>query len=145
MTTNVRPAPARSEAVGNPGRPGPTLDDYLYWQERLEGHGASGLSIDEFCPSSKPGSIRMSNPGDGDYGLLYMTHGDSNVKTSPNDDPQHLGNVLGKMIRIDPLQSGANRYTVPPTNPFAGVNDPGVLKDVYAYGFRNPHTFSFNR
>jgi hypothetical protein len=35
--------------VGKPGRPGPTLDDYLYWQERLEGHGASGLSIDEFC------------------------------------------------------------------------------------------------
>jgi transposase-like protein len=25
------------------------LDDYLYWQERLEGRDASGLSIDEFC------------------------------------------------------------------------------------------------
>jgi transposase-like protein len=25
------------------------LDDYLYWQERLEGRGASGLNIDEFC------------------------------------------------------------------------------------------------
>jgi transposase-like protein len=25
------------------------LDDYLYWQERLAGRGASGLSIDEFC------------------------------------------------------------------------------------------------
>ena len=35
--------------MGKPGRPGPTLDDYLYWQERLEGRGASGLSIDEFC------------------------------------------------------------------------------------------------
>lgn len=31
------------------GRPGPTLDDYLYWQERLENRAASGLSIDEFC------------------------------------------------------------------------------------------------
>jgi hypothetical protein len=38
--------------VGKPGRPGPTLDDYLYWQERLEGRGASGLSIDGFCLDS---------------------------------------------------------------------------------------------
>lgn len=31
------------------GRPSPGLDDYLYWQERLAGREASGLSIDEFC------------------------------------------------------------------------------------------------
>ena len=35
--------------MGKPGRPGPTLDDYLYWQERLENREASGLSLDEFC------------------------------------------------------------------------------------------------
>jgi len=35
--------------VGKTGRPGPTLDDYLYWQERLKGRGGSGLSIDELC------------------------------------------------------------------------------------------------
>ena len=86
-----------------------------------------------------------AKPGEEDYGLLYMTHGDSNVKSSPSDDSQHLGNVLGKMIRINPLQSGANRYTIAPTNPFAGSNDPGVLKEIYASGLRNPHTFSFNQ
>ena len=31
------------------GRPSPGLDDYVYWQERLAGRSASGLSIDEFC------------------------------------------------------------------------------------------------
>ncbi|MCH7687373.1 MAG: hypothetical protein IH899_11940 [Planctomycetes bacterium] len=31
------------------GRPSPGLDDYLYWQQRLENREASGLSIDEFC------------------------------------------------------------------------------------------------
>ena len=31
------------------GRPSPDLDDYLYWQQRLENREASGLSIDEFC------------------------------------------------------------------------------------------------
>ena len=35
--------------MGKNGRPGATLDDYLYWQERLENREASGLSIDEFC------------------------------------------------------------------------------------------------
>jgi hypothetical protein len=86
-----------------------------------------------------------AKPGDSDYGLLYVTHGDSNVKESSNDDPQHLDNALGKMIRINPLQSGASRYTIPASNPFAFSNDPAVLKEIYAYGLRNPHTFSFNR
>jgi len=31
------------------GRPPSDLDDHLDWQERLESHKASGLSIDEFC------------------------------------------------------------------------------------------------
>jgi hypothetical protein len=35
--------------MAKPGRPGPTLDDYLYWQGRLEDRQASDLSIDDFC------------------------------------------------------------------------------------------------
>ncbi len=35
--------------MGKPGRPSPSLDEYLYCQQRLENHKASGLSIDEFC------------------------------------------------------------------------------------------------
>jgi hypothetical protein len=35
--------------MAKPGRPGPGLDDYLYWQDRLANLAASGLSIDEFC------------------------------------------------------------------------------------------------
>ena len=85
-----------------------------------------------------------AEPGDEDYGLLYMTHGDSNNQDSLNDDPQDLGDLMGKMIRINPLQSGADRYTIPATNPFASSADPNALQEVYAYGFRNPHTFSFN-
>jgi glucose/arabinose dehydrogenase len=85
-----------------------------------------------------------AEPGDEDYGLLYMTHGDSNNQDSLNDDPQDRGDVLGKMIRINPLQSGANRYTIPATNPYASSSDPNILKEMYAYGFRNPHTYSFN-
>jgi glucose/arabinose dehydrogenase len=90
-----------------------------------------------------------AQPGDEDYGLLYMTHGDSNNQDSLGNDPQDRGDVMGKMIRINPLQSGSNRYTIPATNPFYSSSSPSptgssVLGEVYAYGLRNPHTFSFN-
>jgi glucose/arabinose dehydrogenase len=89
-----------------------------------------------------------AEPGDEDYGLLYVAHGDSNLQHSPASYPQLLGNALGKLIRIDPLApdgtSGA-AYSVPTSNPFASSADPSVLPEIYAYGFRNPHTFSFNR
>ncbi len=85
-----------------------------------------------------------AQPGDEDYGLLYVTHGDASPKPSTDDLPQFLDNALGKMIRINPLPSGDERYTIPATNPFADSENPEVLKEIYAYGFRNPHTFSFN-
>lgn len=86
-----------------------------------------------------------AQPGDDDYGLLYLTHGDSNVKHSPGDDPLDLGNALGKMLRVDPLEADGAPYAIPASNPFADGQTPGALGEVYAYGFRNPHTFSFNQ
>jgi hypothetical protein len=85
-----------------------------------------------------------AGPGDEDYGLLYVTHGDSSSQESVEDRPQHFDNIVGKMLRIDPLQAAAAPYSIPANNPFADSNDPSVLKEIYAYGFRNPHTFSFN-
>ena len=84
-------------------------------------------------------------PGDEDYGLLYLTHGDSSSQQSTEDRPQHLDNALGKMLRINPLESGVEPYTIPASNPFASSSDPNVVKEIYAYGFRNPHNFSFNK
>lgn len=85
-----------------------------------------------------------AQPGDEDYGLLYMTHGDASPKPSTDDLLLSLDNALGKLIRIDPLASGDEPYTIPATNPFADSEDPEVLEEIYAYGLRNPHTFSFN-
>lgn len=84
-------------------------------------------------------------PGDDDYGMLYLTHGDSSSQQSTEDRTQSLATAMGKMLRINPLQSGADPYTVPASNPFAASSDPNVLKEIYAYGFRNPHNFSFNQ
>src|SRR5262245_33983412 len=89
-----------------------------------------------------------ARPGDEDYGLLYLTHGDSSSQQSTEDRPRLLNNALGKMIRINPLDPDGNspaRYSIPTTNPFYNNPDPNILEEIYAYGMRNPHNFSFNK
>lgn len=79
-------------------------------------------------------------PWDEDYGLLYLAVGDGGqgVRT---DDPQNPAIPHGKILRIDPV-SAEGKYKVPPTNPFVGR--PGVLGEIYAYGMRDPHRFSWD-
>ena len=54
------------------------------------------------------------------------------------------GNVLGKILRVDPLgRNAANgKYGIPPDNPF--VSKPGA-NEIFAYGFRNPFRMSIDR
>ncbi len=54
------------------------------------------------------------------------------------------GNVLGKILRIDPLgnNSANGRYGIPADNPFVGADG---ADEIYAYGFRNPYRISFDR
>jgi hypothetical protein len=85
-----------------------------------------------------------AQPGEDDYGLLYVTHGDSSSQQSTEDRPLLLNHASGKMLRIDPLAAESAPYSIPGSNPFAGSDDPDVLQEIFAYGFRNPHTFSFN-
>ena len=85
-----------------------------------------------------------AQPGDEDYGLLYIAHGDAGYQYSGTG--QVGGNALGKLLRIDPLDpDGADpaTYSIPSTNPF--VDDPNVLDEVYALGFRNPHNFDWQK
>jgi len=35
--------------MARPGRPSSSLDEFVYWQERIKNREASGISIDEFC------------------------------------------------------------------------------------------------
>ena len=60
-------------------------------------------------------------PGAGDYGLMYITVGDGKNNpphTDPYDQAQNPKSPLGKILRINPLQRGSRRYTVPRANPF---------------------------
>jgi glucose/arabinose dehydrogenase len=77
----------------------------------------------------------------GPDGMLYAGFGDGGAGGDPDENAQNLGRMLGKIIRIDPRPNGG--YTVAASNPFRGR--PGALPEVYAYGFRNPWRFSFDR
>ncbi|MFT5694810.1 MAG: hypothetical protein ACI9QQ_000785 [Myxococcota bacterium] len=89
--------------------------------------------------------------GQADYGMLFMAVGDGGNVGSPRPtiDPyfmgQDLSHPLGSMLRIDPLEPGGGpAYTAPGDNPFAADADPGTLAEIWAYGLRNPHRFSWD-
>lgn len=79
----------------------------------------------------------------GPDGLLYIGFGDGGAAGDPERRGQNLSTMLGKILRIDPHQSGGKAYAVPDDNPFSG--QPGALPEVAVNGMRNPWRFSFDR
>jgi glucose/arabinose dehydrogenase len=83
----------------------------------------------------------------GPDGYLYVSLGDGGgandlgVGHVPGGNAQAPSNLLGSILRID--VSGVEPYTVPPTNYFFGRTDGRA--EIFAYGFRNPYRFSFDR
>jgi glucose/arabinose dehydrogenase len=77
----------------------------------------------------------------GPDGMLYAGFGDGGGGGDPDENAQDLGELLGKLIRIDPGPNGG--YSIPASNPFRGRS--GARGEIYAYGLRNPYRFSFDR
>jgi glucose/arabinose dehydrogenase len=76
----------------------------------------------------------------GPDGYLYLGTGDGGPAGDPGNTAQNTQLLLGKLLRIDPGESGG--YTIPADNPFVGR--PG-RDEIWAYGLRNPRRFSFDR
>lgn len=84
--------------------------------------------------------------------MLYISLGDGGGADDqgpghvPGGNGQSLaaGNVLGKVLRIDPHGSNSanGQYGIPADNPFVGT---AGADEIWAYGFRNPYRFSFDR
>jgi glucose/arabinose dehydrogenase len=75
----------------------------------------------------------------GPDGYLYVSTGDGG---STPANGQSITSLLGKILRIDPRQSGSQPYSVPSGNPFVGT---AGSDEIWAYGLRNPWRFSFDR
>jgi glucose/arabinose dehydrogenase len=83
--------------------------------------------------------------------MLYVSLGDGGgsddegVGHAAQGNGQSLaaGNVLGKILRVDPLgrNSANGKYGIPPDNPVLG---PKAAREIFAYGFRNPFRMSFD-
>jgi glucose/arabinose dehydrogenase len=91
-----------------------------------------------------------ARPGGWDYGNLYIGAGDyGSVALGEPEQLQRIDTPYGAILRIDPLGDSFERdgtrypYGIPDDNPF--VDEPGALAEVYAYGFRNAHRFSWGK
>jgi glucose/arabinose dehydrogenase len=96
------------------------------------------------------------NGGDihfGPDGYLYIGMGDGGSGNDPNNRAQNLGQLLGKMLRIDVDGSAPaepndlcgliKNYGIPADNPFQGGS--GDCDEIWAFGVRNPWRWSFDR
>jgi hypothetical protein len=91
--------------------------------------------------------------GDPEWRVAYIGSGDGGSGEETGEirqNPQRLDTLVGKILRIipDPGEHPATstisengRYRIPNDNPF--VSTPGARKEIWAYGFRNPHRLSW--
>ncbi len=132
---------------------------YVFYTDR-----GGDLRVDEFKRSASnpdvadPGSrrsvltIEHSEHGNHNGGQLqflpgvgpslFISTGDGGGGGDPYRSGQNLNSLLGKILRIDPRQSGTRSYTIPSSNPYVGRSG---RDEIWHYGLRNPWRFSFDR
>ena len=141
--------------TGEPPAPNASLSVIREW--RVDDPKLPGSAVD---PASSRVLVRVEQPqfnhnggaiAFGPDGMLYIALGDGG--SADDQGPGHVpggngqdlsdGNVLGKILRIDPEgSSSANgQYGIPGDNPF--VDGQGA-DEIFAYGFRNPFRMSFD-
>ncbi len=104
------------------------------------------LQVSQPYPNHNGGTIAF-----GADGFLYFSPGDGGLANDPGERAQNPGELLGKMLRIDPGPTFApgstpvlgTGYAIPEDNPFVGA--PGARGEIWAFGLRNPYRFSFDR
>ncbi|HEY1067816.1 MAG TPA: PQQ-dependent sugar dehydrogenase [Pirellulales bacterium] len=80
----------------------------------------------------------------GPDGYLYIAFGDGGKANDVFGNSQRPDVLFAKVLRIDvDSKSGDKPYGIPKDNPFVG--DKAFAPETYAWGFRNPWRFSFDR
>ncbi|MDP7513044.1 MAG: PQQ-dependent sugar dehydrogenase, partial [Candidatus Marinimicrobia bacterium] len=76
----------------------------------------------------------------GPDGYLYISVGDGGKWGDPYNNAQNLGNLFGKILRIN-VDTG-DPYAIPDDNPF--INNEDAKDEIWLYGLRNVWRFSFD-
>lgn len=79
----------------------------------------------------------------GPDGYLYYGLGDGGGANNQYGFAQDPNSLLSKILRVD--VDSASPYAIPPDNPLVGDPDPNKKKEAWAWGFRNPWRWSFDR
>jgi uncharacterized repeat protein (TIGR03806 family) len=103
------------------------------------------MTVDQDFNNHNGGDIAFGNDG-----YLYIGLGDGGSGGDPLERAQNTRWLLGSMLRVDVNGTGAD-YDIPGDNPFFGNAKCGpaanadVCPEIYAWGFRNPWRFTFDR
>ena len=115
------------------------IAEYAAFSANSTSVSASSELIAPFAPIDQPAANH--NGGQlafGPEGLLYIGLGDGGGGDDTFGNGQNRNAVLGKILRV-----GVDPFFVPSDNPFVGVAN--TRSEIWAYGFRNPWRFSFDR
>ena len=102
------------------------------------------LTVPQFAGNHNGGNLAF-----GPDGFLYAGFGDGGGSGDTQQNGQDTTNVLATIVRVD--VDGGTPYAIPADNPFAGntecLQGVGTLDcpEIFAWGFRNPWRFSFDR
>ena len=112
----------------------------------------SRLEIFSFDKNQNNSNHNGGKIGFGPDGYLYVSVGDGGGGGDPRRNAQNLGNIFGKILRIDvdldgnnPIENNPDRpngnYEIPSDNPRVGRSG---LDELYAWGIRNTWKFAFD-
>src|SRR5450432_213814 len=88
----------------------------------------------------------LAKRGDDDYGQLYIGVGDGgSVENGYPFLTKHPEKIWGSILRINPMGNNSvnGQYGIPGQNPFANKTDSHFVREIYAYGFRNPNRITW--
>jgi len=122
----------RYVATANPDSANPTAVDTIF----AVPHPTAGFSLG--FGNHHGGQLQF-----GPDGMLYVSLGDGGCCNDPAQNGQRHHTMNGKIHRIN--VDGATGYTVPADNPFVVLADTSFPPETWAWGFRNPWRFSFDR
>lgn len=92
------------------------------------------MSVDQPYANHNGGDIEV-----GPDNMLYVALGDGGSADDPDRRALDTADLLGKILRINPVTDG---YVVPPDNPYVGVA--GAAPEIWSIGLRNPWRITFD-